>query len=100
MLVAYSLDSVSWHPPHAGGRAGTLSSGCLAVMSAWQLAQVLVLWMPARSLASSTNRETSLPAALVLVSVLSEWQSRQPLLGFFSAAAAVNQARQKQARRR
>ena len=73
----------------SGGCAGTLSSGCLEVRSAWQLAQVLVLWTEAASLATSTNKETSLPAALVLVSVLSEWQSRQALFLIGSAADAA-----------
>src|ERR1039458_3804403 len=71
-----------------GGCAGTLSSGCLEGMSSWQPAQVLVLWTVALSLASSTNKEISLPAALVLVSVLSEWHSRQALFGLLSAARA------------
>ncbi len=88
MLVAYCLTGSSWHLTQLGGCAGTLSSGCLEVMSAWQSVQVLVWWTVALNLASSTNRETSLPAALVLVSVLSEWHSRQALLGLLSAAEA------------
>src|ERR1035437_2022013 len=72
MLEAYSLTGSSWHFTQLGGCAGTLSSGCLEVMSAWQSAQVLVGWIEDLSLASSTNKETSLPAELVLVSVLSE----------------------------
>src|SRR5437762_5098895 len=49
-------------------------------MSEWQLAQALVLCTEALSLARSTNKETSLPAAVVVVRVLSPWHSMQELL--------------------
>src|ERR1035437_4814390 len=72
MLAAYCLTGSWWHLTQVGGCASTLSSRCLDVMSAWQSRQASVLWRVALRLPSSTNRETSLPAALVLVSVLSE----------------------------
>src|SRR5664279_2284055 len=96
MLAAYCLTGSSWHLMQLGGCMGTLSSGCLEVMSAWQSAQLLVWWTVALSLASSTNRETSLPAALVLVSVLSEWHSKQAALGLFSAPRPESRVRDRQ----
>jgi hypothetical protein len=55
-------------------------------MSLWQLAQELVRWTEAASAAGSAKSETTRPAALVVVIVLSLWQSRQSLL-LISAAA-------------
>src|ERR1044071_7842516 len=93
MLVAYCLADCSWQAPQLTGLGATLSSGGLAGISEWQLAQVLVLWTVLANNASSMNREISFPAELVLLSVLSAWQSRQAALGFFSAAWRENGVR-------
>src|ERR1039457_4111812 len=76
----------AWHRPQFTDATGLLSSGCLAVMSAWQLMQSFVLCADNFNLAASTKSEIALPAELVLNSVLSPWQSRQSL--FFTPAEA------------
>jgi hypothetical protein len=50
--------------------------------------QALVLWTEADKTAGFTNRDLATPAALVVASVLSEWQSKQSLS--VSAACAAN----------
>src|SRR5215467_13675017 len=94
MLAAYSLACGSWHWAQLTGLAGTSSSGCLAARSEWQLAQLLVLWTAERNLASSMNNHTAWLAALVLKSVLSEWQSRQALflIGWAKVLKVANRA--------
>src|SRR5512133_3856722 len=62
-------------------------------MVVWQLMHAFVLCTPIANRTSSTNKEISLPVALVLERVLSEWHSRQELLGFFSAAKAGSPTR-------
>jgi hypothetical protein len=59
-------------------------------MSEWQLAQVLVLWTEAANFWTSTNNETALPAAFVIVRVRSPWHSIQEvlLIAFPDAASA------------
>ena len=53
--------------------------------SAWQLMQEFVPCAEAANVILSTNSEIDLPAELVIASVLSPWQSRQP--ESFKAAA-------------
>src|ERR1017187_7028027 len=49
-------------------------------MSEWQLVHRFLEWIDPLNFSSSTNSDTARPAALVLTSVLSEWQAKQSAL--------------------
>src|ERR1017187_1080973 len=73
-----------------GGHLLQLTGLCVSacgrsVMPVWQLVQRFLAWIEALNFASSTNNETALPAALVLVSDISEWQTKQSALSMARA---------------
>src|ERR1017187_1326853 len=75
--------SMRWHWLQL---TGLCVSACgRSVMSVWQLVQRFLAWIDALNFSSSTNNETAVPAVLVLVSDMSEWQTKQSALSMARA---------------
>src|ERR1017187_10050097 len=75
--------SMRWHWLQL---TGLCVSACgRSVMSVWKLVQRFLAWIEALNFASSTNNEIALPAALVLLSDMSAWQTKQSALSMARA---------------
>src|SRR5271169_325231 len=83
--------SMRWHWLQLTGLC--VSAWGRSVMSVWQLVQRFLEWIEALNFASSTNNETALPAALVLTSDMSEWQTKQSALSMACACGTGHKQR-------
>src|ERR1035441_8435694 len=83
--------SMRWHWLQL---TGLCVSACgRSVMSVWQLVQRFLAWIDVLNFSSSTNSETALPVAFVLLSDMSEWQTKQSVLSIARACETGHKQR-------